>query len=445
MGYGNIGNRPHFFANKERVTMKLTKYFIAIAVCTFVVCLLYLSLLPHTLSVNGKAEYSTSANNPDSDEYYILASNVAAGNGFSADGKTPAVFRPPMFPLMLGLWFKLSSTSYDSGHYYQAFVYSLACATAFLLFMEIFGALRFSMLLTAWLAILPPHLARITHSLLEPTMAFLTTLSLLLSVRAMRSNKLNTAALAGVSWGVLTLTKFPPWIGPILLAAGSFIPGTVRLSKRQAGILLLMFAVTLTPWTIRNYKHFHKLILINAQGTCMLEGLTTSSYKLSPHSYDVKFQEAKSLIKEMNAQGLSDSQKFDKLLPFVWRDVAYYFLERPIVGAVYFTFPDFYGNWYTSPLSPPQRYWKIVARAWWFVLVLPLYLVLFYRCFQLVRGELRGPLGFLIVFYMVFWAQYAIIWGDPRYSVPVYVILLCLLPVNLNVKKFGVEPAAVNG
>ncbi|MBI4801364.1 MAG: glycosyltransferase family 39 protein [Elusimicrobia bacterium] len=425
--------------------MNLTKYFMAVAVCTFAVCIFYKSLLPHTLSVNGKAEYSASANNPDSDDYYTLAANVAAGNGFSADGKTPAVLRPPMFPLMLGAWFKLSETSYDSAYYYQAFVHSLTCAVAFLLFMEIFGALRFSMLLTAWLAIAPAHLARITHSLLEPTMALFTTLSILLSVRALRSNKLNTAALAGVSWGVLTLSKVPSWIGPILLAAGSFMPGTVRLSKRQAGVLLLMFAATMTPWAIRNYRHFHKLILVNAQGACMLELFTANTYKLSPHSGDAKFEEARLLIKEMNAQGLSDSQKFDKLLPFVWKDVTYFLFERPIVGTVYFTFPDFYGNWYTSPLSPSQRYWKITAYAWWFVLVLPLYLVLFYRCFQLVRGELRSPLGFLVVFYMVYWSQHTMIWCDPRYSVPVYVILLCLLPLNLNVKKFGMEPAAANG
>ncbi|MBI4801983.1 MAG: glycosyltransferase family 39 protein [Elusimicrobia bacterium] len=424
---------------------KLTKYFTAIAVYTFAVCILYQRFLPHTLSVNGKAEYSDSANNPDSDDYYTLAANVAAGNGFSADGKTPSVLRPPMFPLMLGVWFKLSETSYDSAYYYQAFVYSLTCAAAFLLFMEIFGALRFSLLLTAWLAILPPHLARITHSLLEPTMALFTTLSILLSVRALRSNKLATAALAGASWGVLTLSKFPSWIGPVLLAAGSFIPGTVRLSRKQAGALMLMFAVTLTPWAIRNYRHFHKLILVNAQGACMLELFTANTYKLSPHSEDPKFGEARTLIKEMNAQGLSDSQKFDKLLPFVWKDVPYFLFERPLVATLYFTFPDFYGNWYTSPLSPSQRYWKSVAYAWWLALVLPLYLVLFYRCFQLVRGKLRAPLGFLVVFYLVYWAQYAMIWCDPRYSVPVYVILLCLLPLNLNVKKFDMEPAtAVN-
>jgi hypothetical protein len=82
-----------------------------------------------------------------------------------------------------------------------------------------------------------------------------------------------------------------------------------------------------------------------------------------------------------------------------------------------------------------------VSYGWWLALVLPLYLVFFYRCWQLLRGELRGPLGYLVVFYLVYWAQYAMIWCDPRYSTPVYVVLLCLLPLDLNLKKFGAEPA----
>lgn len=400
-------------------------FFLAVAAVTFAACVLYLKLSP-PVPIAG-----------DEVEYYALASNVAAGNGFSVDGQTPSVFRPPVFSILLGSWFYLSGgPSFYSAELFQALMHSLACAAAFLLFLEIFGTFRLPLFLTFWLALLPPHLARITHVLQEPSITFLTTLSVLLSVKAMRSASAAAAASAGVSWGLCTLSKFPAWAGPFLLALNGIRPRRLFPSRKQTLLLLFLFLAALTPWAVRNYRHFHKLILVNSMGTCMMEAQVTAPYKKTLFVNESDTLAGKLLIEEMNAKGFSESKKTRTILIFMKRNLKYYFFGRPVSGAAYFTYPDFYVNWYTAALSPPQRFWKLTAYAWWLLLTIPLYLVLFYRFVQLLRGRLRPPLDFLVIFYLLYWAQYAVLWNDPRYSVPVYPILLCLLPAALT-RFFG--------
>jgi len=97
---------------------------------------------------------------------------------------------------------------------------------------------------------------------------------------------------------------------------------------------------------------------------------------------------------------------------------------------MYFTFPDFFENWYITKISPPENYRKIVAYAWWIFLTIPLFLGLLYRTIEFMKGKLESPIKLLLIFYLIYWLQYALICGDPRYSVPVYPILLCLLPIS---------------
>jgi 4-amino-4-deoxy-L-arabinose transferase-like glycosyltransferase len=394
---------------------------VAIAASTFAASVLFLKISP-ARQLTG-----------DEPEYYALAANVAAGNGFSVDGRTPSVFRPPVFAVMLGAWFRLGGgPSLPSAFLFQALVHSLACATAFLLFMEIFGALRLSLFLTFWLALLPPHLARLTHVLQEPVITFFTTLSVLLSLKALRLASSGAAVGAGVSWGLCTLAKFPAFIGPFLLALKGVRNGRQSPSLKQALLLLVFFLLTLVPWAARNYRHFHRVIVVNSMGKCMLEGVVTSPYKQSLFVDDADTRAGELLVEDLNAKGISGSEENKILFRFMKRNPAYYFFGRPVSGSVYFTFPDFYTNWYTGALAPAERFRKVTAYAWWLLLTLPLYLLLFYRAAQLVRGRLSSPLDFIVVFFLLYWAQYAVLWNDPRYSVPVYPLLLCLLPAGVK-------------
>lgn len=403
--------------------------FIVIAASTLAASVLFLKISPERQIVG------------DEPEYYALASNVAAGKGFSTDGQTPAVFRPPVFAGLLGAWFRLGGgPSLPSAYLFQALMHSLACATAFLLFMEIFGALRLSLFLTFWLALLPPHLARITHVLQEPTLTFLTTLSVLLSLKAIRLASARTAVCAGVSWGLCALAKFPAFVGPFLLAFTGFKNRRNSPYVKQALVVLVFFMLALIPWAARNYRQFHKVILVNSMGKCMMEGQVLYPYKQSLFVDEADTRAGTLLVEDLNAKCISGSAENKIILKFMTRNPKYYFFGRPVSGAAYYTFPDFYTNWYTGALAPAVRFRKITAYAWWILLTLPLYLLLFYRGAQLARGKLKAPLDFIVLFCLLYWAQYAVLWNDPRYSVPVYPLLLCLLPAGIK-RIFGDKEA----
>ena len=369
---------------------------------------------------------------PSSDDigYYTLASNVASGHGFSEDGVAPAIFRPPLFSTLLGSWFYLTGrSSLYSACLFQGLMHSLACGAAFLLFLEVFGLPCLALGLSLWLGLMPPHLSRITLILQEPTIMFFTTVSALLSLRLMREPSAGASIRTGAAWGLCTLSKSVSWFGPLLVVLFQYATGLFLVSKKTALILLLSFAAVLSPWVIRNYARFNRLIIVNAQGAGMLEYNMSRTYKQSLFNKDLDVAEGDRLIKEMNADKLSDSQKNDRLRNFMRKTAGYYIFGRVVSAAVYFTFPDFFQNWYKTPTAPPLRFQKIIAYGWWILLTIPLYLALLYRSAQFVKRGLNAPLSFLLVFYLLYWAQYALIWGDPRFSVPVYPILLCLLPI----------------
>lgn len=377
----------------------------------------------------------------DAMDYYQLASNLAAGHGFSIDGVTPSIARPPLFSLLLGSWFRLtgSSSLYSAG-LFQGLMHSLACGAAFLLFMEVFGRPRLALGLALWLGLMPPYLARVSLILEEPAITLFTTAALLLSLRLLRKPSAGAAAGTGAAWGLCTLSKSVGWFGPLLTAALQRGEGRFPFFKKTSLILLLSFAAVLSPWVIRNYARFGRLIAVNAQGGIMLEGYSTMPYKHSLFNSDRKFAEGAQIIKGITGGGSGDTRKSEGPLAFIKKAAAagYFIFGRTVSGSVYFTFPDFFQNWYMTASAPPPRFRKLIAYGWWLLLTIPLYLVLLYRCVQFVKRGLGAPLSFLLVFYLLYWAQYALIWCDARYSVPVYPVLLCLLPVP---ERRGAKPA----
>jgi hypothetical protein len=56
-----------------------------------------------------------------------------------------------------------------------------------------------------------------------------------------------------------------------------------------------------------------------------------------------------------------------------------------------------------------------------------LFLVLLYLVFRTVRGKLPAPRGFLALFCFLYWIEYSLILGLPRYGLPIYPALIALL------------------
>ena len=70
----------------------------------------------------------------DSPEYFALASSIAQGHGFTADGAGPDTYRPPLFSFCLGLWFAVfGGPGLLSAALFQSFIFALSTLGVFLL------------------------------------------------------------------------------------------------------------------------------------------------------------------------------------------------------------------------------------------------------------------------------------------------------------------------
>jgi len=110
----------------------------------------------------------------------------------------------------------------------------------------------------------------------------------------------------------------------------------------------------------------------------------------------------------------------------LWRYVldhpVYFFGYRIARNAIHFAGPP--RDWWISRgLVRPGEH-----RPWfWTLSVLfhvPLYVLLLLRSRRWWLGRAGPALGFLVLFYWAYWAQHALVWGDPRFGLAIYPVLV---------------------
>jgi 4-amino-4-deoxy-L-arabinose transferase-like glycosyltransferase len=354
----------------------------------------------------------------DSVEYLSLARNLAAGKGFTADGATPAVYRPPLFPSLLGGWYRLTETSSPlSAAVLQSFFHAAGALAAFLLFLELTPSLAWATFAALFLAVNPLLVTRVAFVLQEPTLLLFTTLAAWLSVRLVKAPSAPRAALAGAAWGLCTLAKVVAGFAPFLLLAMRFLPGRLRREWRgmEAAALLLCFVAVVAPWTVRNYVHFHRFIPVNGQGEGML------AWNVS-HAEIPGERPGSEYAAEVYRKGLPEGERKALLWRYILDHPAYFLGYRIVRNAVHFAAPP--RDWWIArglvrPGEHRPWFWALSA-----LLHMPLYLLLLLRSGQWWRGRATPALGFVVLLYWTYWLEHAITWGDPRFGLAVYPLLV---------------------
>jgi 4-amino-4-deoxy-L-arabinose transferase-like glycosyltransferase len=354
----------------------------------------------------------------DAAGYLELARNVAAGKGFTQDGTTPMVYRPPLFSALLGGWFFLTGTSSAlSAAVFQSLEHAAGVFLAFLLFLELAPSLAWATGAALFLSVNPLLVTRVVFVLQEPTLLLFTTLAVLLSVRCVKSPSTFRAALAGGAWGLCTLAKVVAWFAPFLLLAMRLLPNRHRWEWRgkEAGALLLFFVAVVAPWTIRNYVHFHRFIPVNGQGEGLLE------WNVS-HAEIPGERPGSEYSSEAYRKGLPEGERKALLWKYVLDHPRYFFAYRVLRNAVHFAAPP--RDWWISrghfrPGEHRTVFWILSA-----LLHVPLYLLLLLRCRQWWMGRAASALGFAVLLYWTYWLEHAILWGDPRFGLAVYPLLV---------------------
>ena len=110
---------------------------------------------------------------------------------------------------------------------------------------------------------------------------------------------------------------------------------------------------------------------------------------------------------------------------YVRENLRYFLVDRVIRNAVMFAAParDWWiAKGYFPPGGDRTRFWILAA-----LFHVPLYLLLLLRTGQWLKGSAAPAAGFLILFYWTYWAEHAVVWGDPRFGLAVYPLLVAMI------------------
>lgn len=254
----------------------------------------------------------------DSLHYDDIALNLAAGNGFSlsnehlleADrpedgGPAATARRPPLYPVLLSLLYRLAGHNYLAVLIVQAIIGALTCYLIYALALNAFGSRLAALTALTLAAVYPPFVHYCAGILTETVFLALTMAAFLAAHEAVRGRRLSASAAAGILGGLATLCRptamfFLPLQGVLLLwALGG--PGAMRRWLSHMLAYAVAFSFVMSPWVVRNYAVFDTFI----------PGFTSAGYNLFMGTYppsrglanlDPRFQ-PEELRKELESAG----------------------------------------------------------------------------------------------------------------------------------------------
>jgi hypothetical protein len=215
----------------------------------------------------------------DASAYHLLANNLADGRGYirpfdllKFDLTVPTAEYPPLHPFVLSLVARVGVRSVEAQRI------ALACVGTGT--VALIGGIGRRMagpsvgLVAAGLAAVSPMMFLPEATLMsEAIFVFLVAAALLLALRAYERPSLLRIALLGVVLGLAVLTRAEAAVLGVLLLAGLLRPDPARPVARRLGLValgLVVMAVIVVPWTVRNQQTFHRLVPVsNNLGTAL--------------------------------------------------------------------------------------------------------------------------------------------------------------------------------
>ncbi|MBF0571495.1 MAG: glycosyltransferase family 39 protein [Candidatus Omnitrophica bacterium] len=229
----------------------------------------------------------------DSGLYHSIGYNLYKGNGFSGSNNAlafgfktegvkleyePAAVRAPVYPFFISAVYRFFCSdedmkslevwhkNWDKVRIVQCFLDAIVCVLVFFISRTIFNGTFFPALISSGLYCFSFYNIFYTRALLtESVTTFLLAVFLLLCVLAIKRDKLYLWGMAGLSCGLVVLTR-PEY----LLFPAVFMFYMVFINRKQilsaAKKILVFFitaAVVVMPWTIRNYHEFKEFIPVS--------------------------------------------------------------------------------------------------------------------------------------------------------------------------------------
>lgn len=206
---------------------------------------------------------------PETDEveHDRLGVCLAEGKGYiSTDDDKPTALRPPLYAAFLAVIYKLFGHSYIAVKLIQAFLGSMTVVFFYLIAVRIFGppAAALTAIFTSFYM---PFVSASVFLYNETLFNFLFALIVLIVVTGAGDLRPGRAMAVGILSAVLALTRATGLLMPLCC----LIPFAVRVRAHEnrrrflagAAVMLVFFALTLTPWIIRNYRVFGKFVPVS--------------------------------------------------------------------------------------------------------------------------------------------------------------------------------------
>jgi len=191
----------------------------------------------------------------DEVDYHAIATSLADGDGYRIDGYETCR-RPPMYPYLLALHYKVFGASPTTGRVLQIILGMLLVYLVYRVARLYFG--RPVGLIAAAIAAVNPFLIMMSGYLLTENVYIILMLSalLILPTPAHLNGPLPKILAASAVLAAATLAR--PTGLPLalwMLAAGLvFGAGSLYIRTRNGALAAALFAVLLLPWSFRNYQ-----------------------------------------------------------------------------------------------------------------------------------------------------------------------------------------------
>lgn len=202
----------------------------------------------------------------DAIAYDRLGWQLAQGQGFPAEGEHQPEL-PPLYPLFLGAVYALVGHNPHAVRLIQAVLVACVPLLVFLIASELKadrvipeGAVRLAPLLAA---LYPPFVFYSAMLYRETLITFLLAVSMWQLVRSVSGRRLRHLVGFGVAIALTALTDNRFLYLPLCVAVALWLwDRRVRVWVRFGMVSALTAAAVIGPWTIRNYRTFHRFVPI---------------------------------------------------------------------------------------------------------------------------------------------------------------------------------------
>lgn len=351
----------------------------------------------------------------DSISYNSLAQNLVKGKGYVLEEGKPTAVRAPGYPFFLALIYTLFGYNYDSVRIIQILILA---GIGIVVYFAAKKHLKLSpafALLASTLVVIWPYFVFYTGLLLtEILFTFFLILAVFFLLEFYQFFSRSSIVLSGLCLGIATLIRPEVLLLPFwLIFLWFFHKRKKEIIKKQL-LIVLVFVLVLSPWTIRNFIQFHRFALVTAG-----EDENSTAYREALNRALIQYD----------------------YLPGVYLGPG----EITLKSAIFYKLKNIYLFW--NPGVEGKNARIILEKYDWAANVFLIYKILFF----LILGAAFLSLKFIkrkeifllwaIIFY--FWALHTVLYPYPRYTLPIIPLVILLAIVTFYRKTYSLPAGKI--